>query len=59
MDFRDLRKEYTETHSKSLGNIITIDHLLNQFSSAAIRMFFISSNYKNPLEYNTDLIAAN
>jgi len=45
--------------SKSLGNIITIDHLLNQFSAAAIRMFFISSNYKNPLEYNTDLIAAN
>ena len=49
----------SEKMSKSLGNIITIDHLLNQFSSAAIRMFFISSNYKNPLEYNTDLIAAN
>ena len=49
----------SEKMSKSLGNIITIDHLLNQFSAAAIRMFFISSNYKNPLEYNTDLIAAN
>ena len=49
----------SEKMSKSLGNIITIDHLLNQFSAAAIRMFFISSNYKNSLEYNTDLIAAN
>ena len=49
----------SEKMSKSLGNIITIDHLLNQFSAAAIRMFFISSNYKNPLEYNTNLIAAN
>ena len=49
----------SEKMSNSLGNIITIDHLLNQFSAAAIRMFFISSNYKNPLEYNTDLIAAN
>jgi len=49
----------SEKMSKSLGNIITIDHLLNQFSAAAIRMFFISGNYKNPLEYNTELIAAN
>ena len=49
----------SEKMSNSLGNIITIDHLLNQFSAAAIRMFFISSNYKNPLEYNTNLIAAN
>ena len=49
----------SEKMSKSLGNIITIDHLLNQFSAAAIRMFFISGNYKNPLEYNADLIAAN
>ena len=49
----------SEKMSNSLGNIITINHLLNQFSAAAIRMFFISSNYKNPLEYNTDLIAAN
>ena len=49
----------SEKMSKSLGNIISINDLLKKYSPAAIRMFFISGNYKNPLEYDESILNAN
>ena len=49
----------SEKMSKSLGNIISINDLLKKYSHAAIRMFFISGNYKNPLEYDESILNAN
>tara|TARA_B100000073_G_scaffold118232_1_gene95689 strand:+ start:1690 stop:3048 length:1359 start_codon:yes stop_codon:yes gene_type:complete len=49
----------SEKMSKSIGNIISIDDLLQKYSAAAIRMFFISGNYKNPLEYDDAILISN
>jgi len=49
----------SEKMSKSLGNIISINDLMKKYSPAAIRMFFISGNYKNPLEYDESILNAN
>ena len=49
----------SEKMSKSLGNIISINDLLKKYSPAAIRMFFISGNYKNPLEFDESILNAN
>ncbi len=49
----------SEKMSKSIGNIISIDDLLKKYSAAAIRMFFISGNYKNPLEYDDAILISN
>ena len=49
----------SEKMSKSIGNIISIDDLLKKYSAAAIRMFFISGNYKNPLEYDDAILTSN
>jgi cysteinyl-tRNA synthetase len=49
----------SEKMSKSLGNIITIGDLLKKHSPSAIRMSFISGNYKNPLEFDESLLVAN
>ncbi len=44
--------------SKSLGNVISVREALDMFSPAAIRMFFLSSHYRNPLMYSDQNIAA-
>ena len=49
----------SEKMSKSLGNIISINDLLEKYSPLAIRMFFISGNYKNPLEFDESILSAN
>ena len=49
----------SEKMSKSLGNIISINDLLEKYSPPAIRMFFISGNYKNPLEFDESILSAN
>ncbi|MFL2768251.1 MAG: cysteine--tRNA ligase [Dehalococcoidia bacterium] len=49
----------SEKMSKSLGNIISINDLLKKYSPPAIRMFFISGNYKNPLEFDESILSAN
>ena len=49
----------SEKMSKSLGNIISINELLQKYSPSAIRMFFINGNYKNPLEYDESILNAN
>ena len=38
--------------SKSIGNVITVGEALSRFSSSALRLFFLSSHYRNPLVYS-------
>lgn len=44
--------------SKSMGNVISVGEALNMFSPAALRLFFLSSHYRNPLVYSEQNIAA-
>ena len=44
--------------SKSLGNLVTVRDALAQFSPDSLRMFFLSSHYRNPLSYSDESIAA-
>ena len=41
-----------EKMSKSLGNFITIDKIVNKFSKNAIRFFMLNSHYRSPVDYN-------
>ena len=38
--------------SKSTGNLVTVKELLSRFSPDAIRLFVLSSHYRNPLTYS-------
>ena len=44
--------------SKSIGNVITVGEALSRFSSSALRLFFLSSHYRNPLVYSDQNIKA-
>jgi cysteinyl-tRNA synthetase len=44
--------------SKSIGNVITVGEALSRFSSSALRLFFLSSHYRNPLVYSDQNIMA-
>lgn len=44
--------------SKSIGNVISVRQALDDFSPAALRLFFLSSHYRNPLVYSEQNIAA-
>ncbi len=44
--------------SKSIGNVITVGEALSRFSPPALRLFFLSSHYRNPLVYSDQNIAA-
>jgi len=44
--------------SKSIGNVISVRQALDEFSPAALRLFFLSSHYRNPLVYSTQNILA-
>jgi len=47
-----------EKMSKSLGNLVTMSDALKQFSSDALRLFFLSSHYRSPLTYSDKAVAA-
>lgn len=47
-----------EKMSKSLGNLVTIKDALKTYSSDAIRLFVISSCYRNPLTYSLEALDA-
>jgi len=47
-----------EKMSKSLGNLVTIKEALKTFSSDGIRLFVISSYYRNPLTYSLQALEA-
>ncbi len=45
-----------EKMSKSIGNILNIQDILNVHSSEALRLFLISSHYRSPIEYSSSLL---
>ncbi|MEZ4703650.1 MAG: cysteine--tRNA ligase [Bdellovibrionota bacterium] len=45
-----------EKMSKSLGNTVTIKDMLASFHPEAIRLFYLSSHYRSPIEYSQELI---
>ena len=40
-----------EKMSKSLGNIVTIAEVLDQYGADALRVFVINSHYRSPATY--------
>ncbi len=42
--------------SKSLGNFFTVRDVAEQFGYEPIRFFLISSSYRSPINYNTEII---
>ncbi len=40
--------------SKSLGNLVSVEEALQQFSPDAIRLYFLSSHYRSPLSYSDE-----
>ena len=47
-----------EKMSKSLGNLITVKQALEKYSPDAIRIFILSSHYRNPLTYSEEGLEA-
>ncbi len=47
-----------EKMSKSLGNLITIKEALERYSVDAIRVFILSSHYRNPITYSEEALEA-
>jgi len=47
-----------EKMSKSIGNLITIKEALVRYSADAIRIFVLSSHYRNPLTYSEEALDA-
>lgn len=47
-----------EKMSKSLGNFITIDGLLDKYDANTIRFFILTNNYRMPVEFNDKALEA-
>lgn len=45
-----------EKMSKSLGNIITIEDLLQKYSPETLRYFLVASHYRKPIDFSEDSI---
>ena len=45
-----------EKMSKSLGNLITIDEFLQEYSSDALRMLIFTGHYRKPVQFNKETI---
>jgi cysteinyl-tRNA synthetase len=43
-----------EKMSKSLGNILTIKEILNDWHPEILRLFFLSHHYRSPVDYSED-----
>ncbi len=46
-----------EKMSKSLGNITTIEEATKKYSGQVVRLALLSSQYKQPLDWNSDLLS--
>jgi cysteinyl-tRNA synthetase len=46
----------SEKMSKSLGNILTLRHILEVYRPQALIIAFLSSHYRSPLEFSSDLL---
>ena len=40
--------------SKSLGNLVSVEEALDNYSPDAIRLYFLSSHYRSPLSYTDE-----
>lgn len=47
-----------EKMSKSLGNFITIEHLLERYDSNTIRFFILTNHYRVPVEFTDEALNA-
>lgn len=45
--------------SKSAGNLVCVEDILDRFSSDALRLFVLSSHYRGPLAYSDEALEAN
>nr|MDO8108890.1 cysteine--tRNA ligase [Candidatus Sigynarchaeota archaeon] len=45
-----------EKMSKSLGNFFTVEQVLREYEAPAIRLFLVSAQYRNPIDYSKDLL---
>src|SRR5690606_19074875 len=48
----------SEKMSKSLGNIIGLDEVLERWGSDAVRVFILSSHYRSPLTFTEEAMDA-
>ena len=46
-----------EKMSKSLGNFFTINDILKDFDAVALRHYFLSSQYRSPMDFSTEGLA--
>ena len=44
----------TDKMSKSLGNLVSVEEALENYSPDAIRLYFLSSHYRSPLSYTDE-----
>ena len=44
--------------SKSLGNLVSVDQALENYSPDSLRLYFLSSHYRSPLSYSDEGCAA-
>ena len=44
--------------SKSLGNLVSLDDALENYSADSLRLYFLSSHYRSPLSYSDEGCAA-
>ena len=44
--------------SKSLGNLVSVEEALEQHSAESLRLYFLSSHYRSPLQYTDEGCAA-
>ena len=44
----------TDKMSKSLGNLVSVEEALDNYSPDAIRLYFLSSHYRSPLSYTDE-----
>ena len=40
--------------SKSLGNLVSVEEALSRYSADALRVYFLSSHYRSPLQYSDE-----
>lgn len=48
-----------EKMSKSLGNVVTVASFLEQYDADVFRLIVLSSSYRSPLTYNSEIAADN
>ncbi|MBZ2165356.1 cysteine--tRNA ligase [Methanobacterium spitsbergense] len=46
-----------EKMSKSLGNFITINELLQEYSSEVFRFFVLSTHYRSPIDFSQEILS--